>query len=152
MSPVNLATTHFERPRWPRDLKLFALLAALWAAVLTGRMVLRDVADYSPLQLQAVLFGMKVNGYAAHLVLALRAMAIFTMAIGLAAERRWGLLLAFGYLLEVVISNLIFMMTYMNDLGQGSSVRFAGLIGIMAVLGLLYLWIRARHLLFRTHA
>jgi hypothetical protein len=150
MTALDVAPTRFERPRWPRDLKLFALLAAMWAAVLTGKMVLRDVIDYSPLQLQAVFFGIKVDGYAAHLVLALRAMAVFTTAIGLAAERRWGLLLAFGYLIEVVMSNLIFMMTYMNDLGQGSRVRFAGLIGIIAVLCLLYLWIRARHLLFRT--
>jgi hypothetical protein len=148
MTAVNVASTHIVRPRWPRDLKFFALIAALWAAALTGKMVLRDVAEYSPLQLEAVLFGIKFDGYPAHLVVAAQAMAIFSLAIGLAAERRWGLLLAFGYLLQVVLSNLIFMMTYMGDIGQGSNVRGAGLAGIVAVLGLLYLWIRARSLLF----
>jgi hypothetical protein len=152
MSAVNIATTHLVQPRWPRDLKLFAIVAGLWAAALTGRMVLRDVADYSPLQVEAILFGMKFDGYAAHLVLALKATAIFSLAIGLAAERRWGLLLAFGYMLEVVMSSLIFMMTYMGDIGQGSNVRLAGLTGIIAVLCLLYLWIRGRYLLFRSPA
>jgi len=133
--------------RWPRDLKWFALFLGAWAVALTGRIVLRDVAVYSPLQLEAVLFGMKFDAYSAHMVLALRAMTMFTIALGIAAERRWGLLIAFGYLLEVVMSNLIFMMTYMNDVGEGSNVRSAGIVGILAVLGLLYLWIRARDLL-----
>jgi hypothetical protein len=70
------------------------------------------------------------------------------LAIGLAAERRWGLLLALVYMLGVVVSNLIFMMTYMDDLAQGRSVRISGLTGIVSVLILLYLWIRARDLLF----
>jgi hypothetical protein len=148
MTAVNIATTRIARPRWPRDLKIFALIAALWAAVLTGKMVMRDIIEYSPLQLEAVLFGVKFDGYPAHLVVAVQAMAVFSLAIGLAAERRWGLVLAFGYLLEVVLSNLIFMMTYMGDIGQGGSVRSAGLFGIVAVLALLYLWIRARELLF----
>jgi len=142
------AATRIQRPRWPRDLKIFALLAALWAAALTGRIVIRDVVDYSPVQLEAVVFGMKFDGYPAHLVLAAQATAVFILALGLAAERRWGLLLAFGYLVEVVVSNLIFMTTYMNDLAQGSNVRIAGLAGVIAVLCLLYLWIRARNFLF----
>jgi hypothetical protein len=74
-------------------------------------------------------------------------MAASTLALGLAAERRWGLLLALGYMLEVVISNLIFMMTYMDDLAQGRNVRLAGLVGIVSVVILLYLWIRGRDLL-----
>jgi len=149
MSATNIAATSINRrTRWPRDLKIFALFAALWAAALTGKIVIRDVAFYSPIELEAVLLGIKFEGYPAHLVLAAQAMATFTLAIGLAGERRWGLLLAFAYLFEVVISNLIFMLTYMNDLAEGSRVRLAGLAGIMAVLCLLYLWIRARNLLF----
>ena len=79
-------------------------------------------------------------------------MAFSTVALGLAAERKWGLVLALVYMLEVVISDLIFMMTYMGDLSQGRNVRVAGLIGIVAVLILLYLWIRARDLLFGRHS
>jgi hypothetical protein len=142
------ATTDIKRARWPRDLKIFALLAALWAAALTARIVMRDVTYYSQAPLEAVLLGMKFDGYPARLVLVAQAMAVSTLAIGLAAERGWGLLLALVYMLEVVVSNLIFMMTYMDDLAQGRSVRISGLTGIVSVLILLYLWIRARDLLF----
>jgi hypothetical protein len=142
------ATTDTKRARWPRDLKIFALIAALWAAALTARIVMRDVTYYSQAPLEAVLLGMKFDGYPARLVLVAQAMAVSTLAIGLAAERRWGLLLALVYMLEVVVSNLIFMMTYMDDLSQGRSVRISGLTGIVSVLILLYLWIRARDLLF----
>ena len=142
------AMTDTKRARWPRDLKIFALLAALWAAALTARIVMRDVTYYSQAPLEAVLLGMKFDGFPARLVLVAQAMAVSTLAIGLAAERRWGLLLALVYMLGVVVSNLIFMMTYMDDLAQGRSVRISGLTGIVSVLILLYLWIRARDLLF----
>jgi hypothetical protein len=142
------ATTDIKRARWPRDLKVFALLAALWAAFLTARIVMRDLTDYSQLPLEAVLFGIKLDGYSARLVLLAQAMAASTSALGLAAERRWGLVLAILYMTEVVLSNLIFMMTYMYDLSQGRSVRTSGLIGIAAVLILLYLWMRARKVFF----
>jgi hypothetical protein len=142
------ATTDIKRARWPRDLKVFALLAALWAAALTARIVIRDVTHYSQMPLEAVLFGMKFDGYPARLVLVAQAMAASTLALGLAAERRWGLLLALVYMLEVVVSNLIFMMTYMDDLAQGRNVRLAGLVGIVSVVILLYLWIRGRDLLW----
>lgn len=142
------ATTDSKRARWPRDLKIFALLAALWAAALTAQIAIRDVMYYSQPPLQAVLLGMKFDGYSARLVLVAQAMVVFTLALGIAAERRWGLLLALIYMFEVVVSNLIFMMTYMDDLSQGRNVRISGLVGIVSVLVLLYLWIRARDLLF----
>ena len=120
----------------------------MWAAALTARIVMRDVTNYSPLPLEAVLFGIKFDGYSARLVLLAQAMVASTLALGLAAERRWGLTVALIYLLEIVFSNIIFMMTYMYDLAQGRSVRTAGFTGIAAVLILLYLWIRARDLIF----
>jgi hypothetical protein len=141
------ATTDTKRTGWPRDLKVFALLAALWAAALTARIVVRDVTYHSQTPLEAILLGIKFDGYPARLVLVAQAMAASTLALGLAAERRWGLLLALIYMLEVVISNLIFMMTYMDDLAQGRNVRISGLVGIVSVVILLYLWIRARDLL-----
>jgi hypothetical protein len=141
------ATTDIKRARWPRDLKVFAMLAALWAAGLIARIVMRDVTYHSQIPLEAILLGMKFDGFPARLVLVGQAMAISTMALGLAAERRWGLLLALIYMLEVVVSNLIFMMTYMDDLAQGRNVRISGLVGIVSVVIFLYLWIRARDLL-----
>jgi hypothetical protein len=140
------------RARWPRDLKVFALLAALWAAALTARIVVRDVTYYSQTPLEAIFFGMRFDGNFARFVLIAQAMAASTVAIGLAAERRWGLVLAFLYLLEAVASNLIFMTSYIDDLAEGSNVRLSGLAGIVAVLVLLYLWIRAHDLLLDDDA
>jgi hypothetical protein len=141
------ATTDIKRARWPRDLKLFALLTAIWAAWLTARIVMRDVSYYAQAPIEAVLLGIKFDGFSARLVLAAQAMAAATLALGLAAERRWGLRFALACLLEVVVSNFIFMLTYMDDLREGRSVRLAGWFGIAAVFILLYLWIRGRELL-----
>jgi hypothetical protein len=142
------ATTDIKRARWPRDLKLFSLLAAIWAAWLTARIVMRDVTYYAQPPVEAVLLGIRLEGFTARLVLAAQAMAVATLALGLATERRWGILFALACLIEVVMSNLIFMTTYMGDLTQGRSVRLAGLIGIGSVVILLYLWIRTRDRLF----
>jgi hypothetical protein len=141
------ATTHIKPAHWPLDLKVFTLLTAIWAAWLTARIVLRDVTIYSHASIEAVMLGIKFDGTAARMVLASQAMVVASLALGLAAERTWGLLLALVCLTEVVISNLIFMMTYMGDLAEVRSVRLAGWFGIAAVLVLLYLWIRARDLL-----
>jgi hypothetical protein len=142
------ATNDIKRARWPRDLKMFALLAALWAAALIARIVIHDVTYHSQIALEAILLGMKFDAFPARLVLVGQAMVASTLAIGLAAERRWGLLLALIYMLEVVASNLIFMMTYMDDLAQGRNVRLAGFVGIVSVVILLYLWIRGHDLLW----
>jgi hypothetical protein len=144
-------TSDIKRARWPRDLKVFALLAAIWAAWLTARIVMRDLTWYARAPIEAVLLGIKFDGFAARMVLAMQAIAVATLALGLAAERKWGLMLALACLLEVVVSNLIFMTTYMDDLAEGSSVRIAGVLGMAAVVILLYLWIRARDLLLKEN-
>jgi hypothetical protein len=141
------ASADIKRPRWPRDLNLFAVLAALSAAALTARIVIRDVTYDAQMPLQAVLLGIRFEGYGARLVLIAQAAVVFVVAIGLAAERRWGLVLAMAALTELVASNLIFMLSYMDDVAEGHYVRSAGWIGMVAVVALLYVWIRARDLL-----
>lgn len=141
------ALTEIKRSRWPRDLKAFALFAAIWAAWLTARIVMRDVTYYAQAPIEAVILGMKFDGFAARMVLAVQAIAVATLALGLAAERKWGLRFATFCLLEVVVSNLIFMTAYMDDIAEGRNVRLAGIIGIGSVLLLLYLWVRARDLM-----
>lgn len=141
------AITDIKHPRWPRDLKAFALFAAIWAAWLTARIVMRDVTYYAQAPIEAVILGMKFDGFAARMVLAVQAFAVATLALGLAAQRRWGLRFALLCLFEVVVSNLIFMMAYMDDIAEGRNVRLAGIIGIGSVLLLLYLWVRARDLM-----
>jgi hypothetical protein len=139
--------TDTRRARWPRDLKMFAFFAALWAGALTARLVLRDVVYYAGTPLEAILFGMPFDGLAARVVLAAQAMTGFSIAIGIASEKEWGLWLALAYMVEVIASDFIFMTAYMDNLAQAREVRVAGLLGISAVLLLLYLWIRARDLL-----
>ena len=135
------------RPAWPpltdtinraalaaRSESLRAVRGAMGGR-LTARIVMRDVAYYSPAPTR--------GGAPRNEVRRLRGAAgargagdgsFPRLALGLAAERRWGLRFALVCLLEVVVSNLIFMMTYMDDIGQGRNVRLAGLIGIVAVL------------------
>ncbi len=81
---------------------------------------MRDVTYYAQAPIEAVILGMKFEGFAARLVLAVQAMAVATLALGLAAERKWGLRFATFCLLEVVVSNLIFMTTYMDDIAAGA--------------------------------
>ena len=141
------ASTDINRPRWPLDLKICALLASLWVAVLIGRIVIHD-ATFSPFELETVTLGLRFEGFSARVAMVIQAMIIAATSVGLAAERRWGLRLAFACLAEVVISRLIFMTVYMGDFSQMRNVRTSGMLGIGAVLVLLYLWIRARDLLF----
>jgi hypothetical protein len=141
------ATADIKHARWPRDLKAFALFAAIWAAWLTARIVLRDLTYYAQAPIEAVILGMKFDGLAARMVLAVQAIAVATLALGLAAQRKWGLRFALLCLLEVVVSNLIFMMAYMDDIAESSNVRLAGILGIGSVLLLLYLWVRAQDLM-----
>jgi hypothetical protein len=141
------ASTDRKPARWPRDLKLVALLAALWAAALVAQIVIRDIT-FSPMPLQTIALGMKFEGLAARIAMVAQAAAISAIAFGLAAERKSGLWFALIYMLEVVVSRLIFMISYMDDISQAHNVRVSGLLGIGAVLILLYLWIRAHEVLF----
>ena len=140
------ASTHINRAQWPRDLKIFALLASLWVAVLIARIVIHD-AMYSPYELQAIVLGMRFEGFSARVAIMAQAMVIATISLGVAAERKWGLWLAFAFLLEAVIGRLVFMTAYLGDFSQMGNVRDSELVGIGAVAILLYLWIRARDLL-----
>ncbi len=141
-------TTDPKTSRWPRDLKVFAFFSAVWAAGLTARILIRDAADYPQPPLEAIVVGMQFAGYSARVALVVQAVAFSAFAIGIAAERKWGLVLALFCMLEVAFSNLIFMTAYMWDLAQARNVRTSGWIGIATVLILLYLWIRSRELLF----
>jgi hypothetical protein len=136
--------------RWPLDLRLFAVMAALWATYLAARVLLHD--SYAEIfdPLQAVLGGIKFYGGAARAVLLVQAGIFWAIAVGILARRRWGLALALFYMAEVVMSHLIFILAYFNDRGEWMHVRMAAFEGPSMVLITLYLWIRARALLFDT--
>lgn len=141
--------TQQKRQPWPQDLKFFALFSALWAAAITTRILLADLSLYSAdVELQAVIGGMKFLGTAARVVLLAQAAIFAAFAIGVAAERKWGLVLALFYLAETIMSHLIYMLAYMGTIGESVHLRKAAAEGVLAVLVLLYLWIRSRELLF----
>ena len=70
------------------------------------------------------------------------------MSIGIFAHRRWGLLLALCYMVEVVMSHLAFVIAYLPIRYEWINVRVAASQGPMMVLITLYLWIRACDLIF----
>jgi hypothetical protein len=144
-------TPHSAHDPWPRDLKIFALVCAVWSTGLIGRVVFSDNAYYPEGSVQAMVIGMKFSGPIARLVIVMQAIVIATFAVGISLEQKWALILALLCMLEFVTSHLIFMVAYMQDFTQGTNVRFSGLIGIIGVMVLLYLWIRSRDLLFRQH-
>lgn len=146
--PCDGAMSDQATDRWPRDLKLFALLCALWAAGLIARLLIDDTMDLSGVPLESVIGGMKFYSSGARAVTLVQAAVFFAVAIGIAWERKYGLALALLYLAQAVMSHLIFMLAYMDDLTQLSKVKDAAAGGMISVLILLYVWIRSRELLF----
>jgi hypothetical protein len=136
-----------EHSRWPFDLILFGAMSALWAAVLAGRVIWRELAYFPDESLEGVIAGIKFYGTQAQVVLLCEAAVFASFGLGIAMRRRWALVLAMLYMAEVVFSTLAFMLIYWRDISQTLSVRIAGAQGPAAVLLLLYLWIRSRELI-----
>ena len=137
-----------KRP-WPGDLRIFGMLAALWAVLLVVRALFQeDVLLTNPLE--AVIAGLKFHGQNARVVLLLEAAVFWSAGMGIVAERRWALLLALGYMFEVVLSHLVFITAHLSDRAELAHVRRAAIEGPSVVLIALYLWIRSNDLIFRA--
>jgi len=134
--------------RWPLDIRVFALMAMLWAVCLVMRAFAHpgefDVVD----PVQAVFGGILFDGDAARIVLIVEAGIFASIAIGVLTEQRWGLLLALCFMAQVVMSHLAFVIAYLPLRFARPSVRETALQGPMMVLITLYLWIRASDLIF----
>ncbi len=123
-------------------------MAALWAMCLTIRAFVH-IGDFDVVDPIATIFaGMRFNGDAARLVLIVEAGIFGAIAIGVFARRRWGLLLALCYMVQVVMSHLAFAIAYLPIRSEWINVRVATSEGPMMVLITLYLWIRACDLIF----
>ena len=133
---------------WPFDLRVFAAMAALWAMCLTIRAFVHvgEIAVVDPIA--TILGGMRFDGDAARLVLIVEAGIFGAIAIGVFARRRWGLLLALCYMIQVVMSHLAFAIAYLPIRSEWINVRVIASEGPMMVLITLYLWIRACDLIF----
>jgi hypothetical protein len=136
------------RERWPLDLKIFAALCIAWAAVLAIRVLLQPGLGRAGDMIQAVIFGYKFYGLPARVVLIVQASIYASFGLGILAQRRWALVLALAYMLEVIASHFVFVIANMDVPGQEIHVKIASAEGPVMVLIALYLWIRGRDLLF----
>lgn len=141
-----------EQTQWPFDLRVFAILAGLWAICLVMRAFAHpgEIAIVDPVQ--AVFGGVRFDGDVARIVLIVQAGIFATIAIGILAQRRWGLLLALCFMAEVVMSHLAFVIAYLPVRSEWMTVRATAMQGPMMVLITLYLWIRAADLIFDAPA
>ena len=123
-------------------------MSALWAACLAvstfvhiGEM---EVVD----PIETIFAGVRFSGDDARLVLIVEAGIFAMIALGVFTHRRWGLLLALCYMVEVVMSHLAFVIAYLPIQSEWMHVRAVASEGPIMVLITLYLWIRACDLIF----
>jgi len=141
-----------SQTQWPFDLRIFAILAGLWAICLVIRALAHPTEIYVVDPHQAIFGGVRFDGDAARIVLIAEAGVFATIAIGVLARRRWGLLLALCFMAQVVMSHLAFAIAYLPVRSEWMSVRVAASEGPMMVMITLYLWIRATDLIFDAPA
>ncbi len=137
---------------WPFDLRVFAVIAGLWALCLVIMAFVHvgeiDVVD----PIETIFAGVRFNGDDARLVLIIEAGIFAMIALGVFTHRRWGLLLALCYMAQVVMSHLAFAIAYLPIQSEWMNVRAVASQGPMMVLITLYLWIRASDLIFDSPA
>jgi hypothetical protein len=133
---------------WPFDLRVFAVLAGLWAVCLTV-MAFVQVADVEVVDpIETIFAGVRFNGDDARVVLIVQAGIFAAIAVGVFLHHRWGLLLALCYMAEVVMSHLAFVIAYLPIQSEWMNVRAVASQGPMMVLITLYIWIRGYDLIF----
>jgi hypothetical protein len=137
---------------WPFDLRVFAVLAGLWAMCLavSAFVHIGEMAVVDPIE--TIFAGMRFNGDDARVVLIIEAGIFAAIAIGVFTHQRWGLLLALCYMVQVVMSHLAFVIAYLPFPAERINVHVAASQGPMMVLITLYLWMRAYDLIFDSPA
>jgi hypothetical protein len=136
-----------QRRQWPRDLKVFAALCAIWGLVLLCRLAVFDPFSSPSNPFQDVFLGVKFYGHAAHLTMALQAATFIAFGAGILMRRKWGLGLALIYFAQVVIGHLVFFARNLHVPDQATHVKVTAIEAPIVFVILLYLWIRARPLL-----
>lgn len=137
-----------EKRDWPIDVRVFGVLSAFWAAYLVFLTFMRDPVMDPGGPLRVLIGGFQFYGRAAQFVLLGQAAIFWAVAVGIAARRRWGLVLALFYIGEEVVSRLVFVLTYFNVRSELREVQSAALEGAALVIIMLYLWIRTDQLVF----
>jgi hypothetical protein len=138
--------------RWPLDIRVFAIMALLWAVCLVMRAFVHPGEFDAVDPIQTVFGGILFDGDAARIVLIVEAGIFASIAIGVLTEQRWGLLLGLCFMAQVVMSHLAFVIAYLPIRSEWTTVREIAMQGPMMVLITLYLWIRASDLIFDAPA
>jgi hypothetical protein len=134
--------------RWPLDLRVFASLCGLWSLCL-GISAFVHVGEINVADpIETIFAGVRFSGDEARIVLIVEAGIFAAISVGVFAQRRWGLLLALCYMVQVVMSHLAFAIAYLPFRSEWMNVRAVASQGPMMVLITLYLWIRACDLIF----
>ena len=129
-------------------------MAGLWSLCLAiSALIPGPVADVDLVDpVENIFAGVRFAGYDARVVLIVQAGIFAAIAVGIFFHRRWGLLLALWYMIEVVMSHLAFVIAYMPIHSEWENVRAVASQGPMVVLITLYLWIRGYDLIFGSPA
>ena len=100
---------------WPFDLRVFAVVAGLWSLCLAiSALIPVPIADVELVDpIETIFAGVRFAGYDARVVLMVEAGIFAAIAVGILLHRRWGLLLALCYMVEVVMSHLAFVIAYL---------------------------------------
>jgi hypothetical protein len=137
-----------EKRDWPIDVRVFGVLSAFWAAYLVFLIFMRDPVMAPDGPLRALIGGVEFFGRAAQFVLLGQVAVFWAIAVGIAARRRWGLVLALFYTAQAVVSRLVFILSRIGERSEIGHVQSAALDGAALVIITLYLWIRTNELVF----
>ena len=137
---------------WPRDLRIYAAICVVWSALLVTRVFFQVGLGMAGDPMQAVLFGHKFYALQARLVLLMQAFIYAWFGFGIIGKKRWALVVAMLYMMQVVLGHLVFVIANLSVPGQEMHVKIAAFEGPVMVLILLYLWIRSSGLIFERDA
>src|SRR5258705_4007735 len=99
--------------RWAFDLRIFAIMAGIWAICLVMRAFV-NVGDYEVFDpLRVVFGGVRFDGDAARIVLIVEAGIFASLAIGVFSEQRWGLLLRLWFIADGAMRHFAFALAYL---------------------------------------
>jgi hypothetical protein len=139
--------TRDDEKSWPPDLAMFGMLSTLWAIVLLARVLFILYSHSAPFE--DALLGVKFYGSSARLTMALQAVIIATFGLAIQIRKRWGLVLALIYMLQVLAGHIVFITRNFGAETRRVHVRvaaieFPGL--LLIALYLWFCWIRQRHI------
>jgi hypothetical protein len=138
-----------DAERWPLDLRIFAGLCVVWAAILAARALFNLTAGPA-VSIEDVIFGVKFYGHEARLTMALQAIVIGSFGIGILMRQRWGVILALLYMAQVVAGHIIFITSNLGVESQRPHVKIATAESPVILLLALYVVYRAWPLLRAT--